>query len=55
MRLILLLIVIAAIFAVVQSKRHGCEFGSDGWLNCILDKSVDEFTSKTRELRVAGT
>lgn len=32
MRIILILIVIAAIFAVVQSQRHGCEWGEDGWV-----------------------
>lgn len=53
MRLILLLIVIVAIFAFVQSKRHGCEFGTDGWFNCVVDKSADEFSSKELESRVA--
>ena len=53
MRLILLLIVIVAIFAFVQSKRHGCEFGSDGWIGCVIDKSTDEFTAKTPESRLA--
>ena len=53
MRLILLLIVIAAIFAIVQSKRHGCEFGSDGWFDCVINKSAEEFTSKVPETRVA--
>ena len=46
MRLILLLIVIVAIFAIVQSKRHGCEFGSDGWIDCVINKSTEEFTAK---------
>jgi hypothetical protein len=45
MRLILVLIVIIAIFAVVQSKRHNCEFGEDGWFDCIIDKTKDEFSS----------
>jgi len=47
MRLILILIVILAIFAVVQSKRHNCEFGDDGWFDCVVGKTADEFSSKT--------
>ncbi len=54
MRLILLLIVIVAIFAVVQSQRHGCEFGSEGWFDCVIDKSADEFTSTGSQARLAG-
>jgi hypothetical protein len=46
MRLILILIVIVAIFALVQSKRHDCEF-NDGWLDCVIDKTSDEFSAKT--------
>ena len=49
MRLILILIVILAIFAVVQSKRHNCEFGEDGWFDCVIGKTVDEFSSKMPE------
>ncbi|ODS02068.1 hypothetical protein AUC71_02520 [Methyloceanibacter marginalis] len=49
MRLILILIVIVAIFAVVQSKRHNCEFGDDGWFDCVVGKTADEFSSKTPE------
>ena len=45
MRFILLLIVVVAIFAVVQSKRHNCEFGKDGWLDCVIDKTTDEFST----------
>ena len=45
MRLILIVIVILAIFAVVQSKRHDCEFGDDGWFDCVYGKTVDEFSS----------
>ncbi len=36
MRLLLILIVIAAIFAVVQSQRHGCSWGQEGWIDCVL-------------------
>lgn len=49
MRLILILIVIVAIFAVVQSKRHNCEFGDEGWFDCVVGKTADEFSSKTPE------
>lgn len=43
MRLILILIIIAAIFAVVQSQRHGCTWGEEGWFNCVLrGKTVTE-------------
>jgi len=47
MRIILILIVIVAIFAVVQSKRHNCEFGEDGWFDCVIDKTKAEFSAKT--------
>ncbi len=49
MRIILILIVIVAIFALVQSKRHDCEFGGDGWLDCVIGKTADEFSAKTDE------
>jgi hypothetical protein len=40
MRIILLLIVIVAIFAIVQSKRHGCEWDEIGpWIDCVIGKS----------------
>lgn len=42
MRIILILIVIAAIFAVVQSQRHGCEWGEDGWFDCVMGKTASE-------------
>jgi hypothetical protein len=42
MRIILLLIVIAAIFAVVQTKRNNCEWGDFGpWLNCVIGKTAE--------------
>jgi hypothetical protein len=34
---------------VVQSKRHNCEFGDDGWFDCVVGKTADEFSSKTPE------
>lgn len=46
MRIILLIIVIIAIFAVVQSKRHNCQFGDEGWLDCVIGKTADEFSGK---------
>jgi len=33
----------------VQSKRHDCEFGGDGWLDCVIGKTADEFSAKTDE------
>lgn len=48
MRIILLLIVIIAIVAVVQSKRHNCEFGGDGWLDCVINNTKDEFSARTK-------
>ncbi len=49
MRIILILIVIIAIFAVVQTKRHNCEFGSDGWFDCVIGKTMDEISAKPEE------
>jgi hypothetical protein len=42
MRIILILIVLAAVFAVVQSQRHGCEWGGDGWFDCVMGKTAAE-------------
>lgn len=47
MRIILILIVIAAIFAVVQSQRHGCEWGADGWFDCVIGKTASEMPTTT--------
>ena len=47
MRIILILIVIAAIFAVVQSQRHGCEWGGDGWFDCVMGKTASEMPATT--------
>jgi hypothetical protein len=38
MRIILILIVIAAIFVVVQAQRHGCKYDAT-LLNCVLGKT----------------
>lgn len=41
MRILLILIVIAAVFVVVQAQRHGCKY--DGTLiNCVLGKTGGE-------------
>lgn len=47
MRIILLLIVIIAIAALIQSKRHNCEFGEGGWLDCVISNTKDEFSAAT--------
>jgi hypothetical protein len=47
MRIILILIVIAVIFAVIQSKRHGCEWGEDGWFDCVIGKTASEMPGST--------
>ena len=47
MRIILILIVIAAIIAVVQSQRHGCEWGADGWFDCVMGKTASEMPATT--------
>jgi hypothetical protein len=41
MRIILILLAIAAIFALVQSQRHNCQFGQEGWFSCVLGRSGD--------------
>ena len=53
MRIILILIVIAAIFAVVQSQRHGCEWGADGWFDCVMGKTASEMPASTPEAPAA--
>ena len=59
MRIILILIVIFAIFAVVQSKRHNCELGTDDWFDCVVSNTQKEFlassgTSLSPERPAAG-
>jgi len=41
MRLILILLVLIAAFAVIQSQRHGCSFGQEGWMGCVMGKSTE--------------
>jgi hypothetical protein len=38
MRILIILIVIAAVFVVVQAKRHGCKYDAT-LINCVLGKS----------------
>ena len=38
MRILLILIVIAAVFVVVQAKRHGCNYDAT-LINCVLGRS----------------
>jgi hypothetical protein len=40
MRIILILIVIAAVFVVVQAQRHGCKYDAT-LLNCVLGKTSE--------------
>lgn len=45
MRILLLLIVIVAVAALIQSKRHGCKWGDDAWLSCVVDNTKKEYYS----------
>lgn len=49
MRLILIFIVILAILALIQTRRHNCEFGSDDWFDCVLTNTQKEFLARTGE------
>lgn len=41
MRLLLIVLIALAAFAVVQSYRHGCKFGADqAWVNCVLGRTA---------------
>ena len=59
MRLVLILIVIIAIFALIQTKRHNCEFGTDSWFDCVVTNTQKEFLARTtepvRSVRMATT
>lgn len=46
MRIILILIVIAAIFVVVQAQRHGCKYDAT-LLNCVLGKTGEATVTET--------
>ena len=41
MRIILILIVLAAIFVVVQSQRHDCKWGEPGWFDCVIGRTAE--------------
>jgi hypothetical protein len=45
MRILLILIVIAAIFVVVQAQRHGCKYDAT-LLNCVLGKTEAPATTE---------
>ncbi|MGH6735759.1 MAG: hypothetical protein ACRECX_06720 [Methyloceanibacter sp.] len=50
MRILLILIIIAAIFAVVQSQRHGCKYGDpswQAWFDCVIGKTASETPATT--------
>jgi hypothetical protein len=55
MRIILILIVIAAIFAVVQSQRHNCEWGGDGWFDCVIGKTDSEMPAPASKPEMSGS
>ena len=38
MRILLILLVIIAVFVVVQAKRHGCKYDAT-LINCVLGKA----------------
>jgi hypothetical protein len=40
MRILLILIVLAAIFVVVQSQRHNCKWGEPGWFDCVIGRTA---------------
>ena len=39
MRILLILLVIIAVFVVVQAKRHGCKYDAT-LINCVLGKAA---------------
>lgn len=45
MRFLILLIVIIAIAALIQSKRHDCKFGDDDWFSCVIDNTKKDYYS----------
>ena len=40
MRIILILVLIAAVLVVVQSYRNECTFGEAGWWDCVLGRTA---------------
>ena len=56
MRIILILIIIAAIFAFVQTKRHNCEWGDfSPWLDCVLGKTASDMPAATPTATMSET
>jgi hypothetical protein len=47
MRLLLILVLIAAVFAVVQGQRHNCKWGEPSWFDCVLGRSAVEVPTTT--------
>jgi len=45
MRILLLVIVITAIMALIQSHRHGCTLGSEDWFSCVVDNTAKQYYS----------
>jgi outer membrane biosynthesis protein TonB len=41
MRILLILIVLAAVFVVVQSQRHDCKWGEPGWFDCVIGRKAE--------------
>jgi hypothetical protein len=49
MRLILILIIAAIAFGVVQGYRHGCKFGEAGWFDCVMGRTAATSTPTSGE------
>ena len=47
MRILLILLILAAVFALVQSQRHNCTFGDAGWFDCVLGRSATQTPAAT--------
>jgi hypothetical protein len=55
MRIILILIIIAAIFVVVQSQRHNCKWGEAGWFDCVMGKTASGTAPSTTPATTSET
>lgn len=50
MRLLLIVLIAIAAFAVVQSYRHNCKFAPDAtWVDCVLGRTAETTTPTTSE------
>lgn len=47
MRILLILLILVAAFALVQSHRHNCTFGEAGWFDCVLGRTATPTTTET--------